>query len=138
MKAVQAATMAKMDAAKELAEAKMAAEKAARQAEEARKAAEEASAKAKIKVTQVRGCIIAKFQLMSRLEFQVVCHETQTDVNTLKHGQEEELRPVAPSFIESLVDIVLLEGENCQLKAKVTGVPLPKITWYDFSKSAYH
>ena len=37
---------------------------------------------------------------------------------------------VAPLFTNYLQDVVLREGEKCQLKARVSGIPKPNITWF--------
>lgn len=38
--------------------------------------------------------------------------------------------PISPVFKECLKDVVLMEGERCSLKARVSGDPTPKITWF--------
>ena len=115
-KRLQAETEASIRAAKAEAEA---ARRAAKQAEEARRAAEEATMKAK-----------------SEMKFtKVICHETQTD--SVVHSPPrpppptvEEVRPVAPLFTEYLQDRVLKEGSKCEMSARVSGVPVPSITWF--------
>lgn len=115
-KRFQAETEANIRAAKAEAEA---AKRAAKQAEEARKAAEEATLKA-----------LSEVKVM-----QVSCIETQTDLDEKTpprppQPKEEEIRPVAPLFTEYLQDVVLQEGSKCQLKARVSGIPTPQITWF--------
>ena len=83
-----------------------AARRAARQTEEARRAAEAAAA---IKVVT-----------------QVTCTQTQTETG----AEEQGPRPVAPLFTQYLQDVVLLEGQACELKARVSGIPAPQITWF--------
>ena len=43
---------------------------------------------------------------------------------------ELEPRPVAPVFTKHLMDLVIDEGAKCYLEAEVSGVPVPKITWF--------
>ena len=43
---------------------------------------------------------------------------------------ELEPRPVAPIFTKGLDDLVTTEGNNCCLQAEVSGIPVPKITWF--------
>ena len=38
--------------------------------------------------------------------------------------------PISPQFKELLKDIVLMEGQKCILRANVSGLPNPKITWF--------
>ena len=123
-KRLQAETEANIRAAKAEAEA---ARRAAKQAEEARRAAEEATMKAKSEMTKS----VTK----------VICHETQTEAVQQSSPppkfpppppppEEEEIRPVAPLFTEYLQDKVLKEGSRCEMKARVSGVPTPAITWF--------
>ena len=42
----------------------------------------------------------------------------------------EEPRPVAPVFSSGLTDTVITEGVPCRLSAEVSGVPVPKLTWF--------
>lgn len=87
-----------------------AARRAARDAEEARRAAEEASMKA------VRTEMTVK---------EVICHDTRTESR-----QKDPPRSVAPLFVEYLKDTVLTEGCSCTLTAKVSGSPIPDVTWF--------
>ncbi|XP_059093271.1 muscle M-line assembly protein unc-89-like isoform X2 [Tigriopus californicus] len=103
---IQAEAEANIRAAKAEAEA---ARRAVKEAEEARKRAEEKSIKTKLT--------------------QVICHETQTDVDKEASKSSEE-RSLAPKFVQYLQDQALLEGGRCVLKAKITGTPEPQITWF--------
>ena len=38
--------------------------------------------------------------------------------------------PTCPHFVVELNDIVLREGDSCELTVQVQGEPLPKITWF--------
>ena len=38
--------------------------------------------------------------------------------------------PTCPHFVVELNDIVLQEGDSCELTVQVQGEPLPKITWF--------
>ena len=38
--------------------------------------------------------------------------------------------PTCPHFVVELNDIVLQEGDSCELNVQVQGEPLPKITWF--------
>ena len=87
-----------------------AARRAAREAEEARRAAEEASIKA------VRTELTVK---------EVIRHETQTESQHI-----DPPRSVAPVFVEFLKDTVLTDGCSCNLTAKVSGAPIPNVTWF--------
>ena len=42
----------------------------------------------------------------------------------------EEPRPVAPVFTVGLTDTVITEGVPCRLTAEVSGVPVPRMTWF--------
>jgi titin len=110
---IQAETEANIKAAKAEAEA---ARRAAREAEESRRAAEEITLKAmrrEVKVTKV------------------ICHETQTEGPRPHMAPDEpKERRVAPLFTDYLQDTVLTEGSRCLMKATVTGVPTPAITWF--------
>ena len=104
-KRIQAETEANIRAAKAEAES---ARRAAKQAEEARRAAEEATIKAMEEVRSTR--LI-----------------TQTEIT---RTQEEQQKSVAPLFTQYLQDIVTKEGSRCEMRAKVSGLPEPQITWF--------
>ena len=87
-----------------------AARRAAREAEEARRAAEEASMKA------MRTELTVK---------EVVRQETQMESSSI-----DPSRSVAPLFVEYLKDTVLTDGCSCTLTAKVSGAPVPDLTWF--------
>ena len=57
---------------------------------------------------------------------------TQTEVEPPPRPPSPELEPrsVAPIFSSGLSDTVITEGVSCCLMAEVSGVPLPKITWF--------
>ena len=114
-KRMQAEAEANIRAAKAEAEA---ARLAAIQAEEARRIAEEAS---------------KSFLMEASKTTKVICIETQTEEVAPPRPPppvEEAPRAVAPLFDEYLQDMVLKEGSKCVFKARVTGTPLPQITWF--------
>lgn len=56
---------------------------------------------------------------------EVIRHETQTE-----SSQKDPPRSVAPLFVEYLMDTVLTDGCKCTLAAKVSGAPIPDVTWF--------
>ena len=56
---------------------------------------------------------------------EVIRHETQTE-----SSQMDPPRSLAPLFVEYLRDTVLMDGCSCTLSAKVTGDPVPDVTWF--------
>ena len=69
-----------------------------------------------------------KKELMKKSESQ----NTQTDAEPPPRppSPEPEPRPVAPVFVSGLTDTVITEGVSCRLSAQVSGVPVPRITWF--------
>ena len=61
-----------------------------------------------------------------------VSQNTQTDEEPPPRPPAPDLepRPVAPIFTKGLKDLVIMEGNGCSLNAEVSGVPIPKITWF--------
>ena len=70
----------------------------------------------------------------SQLQKNERSHQTQTETEAPPPRPQtpvmEEQPAVAPVFTTHIKDLVIEEGIHCILKAEVSGVPLPKITWF--------
>lgn len=77
---------------------------------------------------------IGNFIRTSRHIEETVARFEQT-INLIKESHNPPPRPpppatVCPHFEVDLTDLVLLEGDRCHMKAKVSGDPSPKMTWF--------